>query len=294
MKIVSFKEIVKENTVLALGYFDSVHIGHKVLLKNAVLLSKKLNATPTALIFTGNFKGNGEVFSFTERIKRLENEGIERVVYAELTGEFLKTSSDDFINVLFKTINVKALVCGEDFTYGKNALGNVKTLLEKCNESGVELSVVNKVVDNSGNKISTYTIKNLLLAGNVKKANELLGDNYVISGEVIKGKRLGNVIGFPTANIKIDESKTPLKRGVYKTEVIINGVKYKAITNVGTQPTVNGNNEVIETYINDYCGDLYGVNLTVYFIDFMRDIIKFNSVEELKAQLLEDKRSLYD
>ena len=96
MKIVSFNEIIKENTVMALGYFDSVHLGHKTLLKNAVSLAKRLNAIPSALIFTGKYKGNGEVFTFTERVKRLEKEGIQTVVYAELTSDFLSTSCDDF------------------------------------------------------------------------------------------------------------------------------------------------------------------------------------------------------
>ena len=134
MKIVNFKQIIKENTVMALGYFDSVHIGHKTLLRSTVSLAKRLNATPTALIFTGNFKGNGEVFTFTERVKRIEKEGIETVVYAELTSEFMSLTDGDFLSMLFYSINVSALVCGEDFTFGKNALGNTETLSKKCAE----------------------------------------------------------------------------------------------------------------------------------------------------------------
>ena len=294
MKIVSFKEIIKENTVLALGYFDSVHVGHKVLLKNTVLLAKRLKAIPSALIFTGNFKGNGEVFTFTERVKRLENEGIETVVYAELTSEFLSTDANEFLNQLFNSISVVGLVCGEDFTYGKNALGNVKTLSNKCVEKGAELLVLDKVTDVNGEKISTNTIKNLIISGKVNEAKILLGDNYFISGEVVKGKKLGNVIGFPTANVQINKIKTPLKRGVYKTYVILNGVKYKSITNVGTQPTVNGDTEIIETYIDGFSGDLYGQNITIYFVDYIRDVKKFNNVNDLKEQLLKDNRSLYD
>ena len=294
MKIVNFKQIIKENTVMALGYFDSVHLGHKTLLRSTVSLAKRLNATPTALIFTGNFKGNGEVFTFTERVKRIEKEGIEAVVYAELTSEFMSLTDGDFLSMLFSSINVSALVCGDDFTFGKNALGNTETLSKKCAEKGVQLLVVDKVCDDNGEKISTNQIKKYLNLGDVSSANILLGDNYFISGEVIKGKRLGNTIGFPTANVAFNSKKTNLKRGVYLTYVIIDGVKYLSLTNVGTQPTVNGEKEVIETYIDGFTGDLYGTNLTVYFEKYIRDIIKFNSVEELKAQLLEDKRSLND
>ena len=292
MKVLSFKEIIKENTVMALGYFDAIHIGHKKLLKNAVELASELNAVPTALIFTGDFKGNGEVFSFTERISRLEKEGIKTVVYAELSSNFLSLSSEEFLNELFNAVNIKALVCGEDFTFGKNALGNVATLQEKCNSLNVGLRVVEKVTDGLGNKISTVTIKNYVNTGNIKKANELLGDEYFISGEVVKGKRLGNVIGFPTANMLINGVKTSLKRGVYRTFVVINGKKYPSITNVGAQPTVNGNSEVIETYIDGFSGNLYGENLTVYFKKYLREIKKFESKELLIAQLQNDLKEI--
>ena len=294
MKVIKFGEAVTTNTVLALGYFDSAHIGHKALLNKAIERAKSLNATPSALIFTGNFKGNGDVFSFNERLERLKLIGVETVIHAELTTDFLNLSYSEFLNAVFSLINVKALVCGDDFTFGKNAVGNVEKLKIECEKRNIALVVADKITTSSGEKISTFSVKKHLLLGEIEKANELLGDNYFITEKVIKGKRLGNTIGFPTANMVASSVKSPLKHGVYKTHVILGGKKYLSITNYGAQPTVNGENVIIETYISKYFGDLYGQNLTVYFDGYLRDIKKFSTVEELKNQLSKDERSLYD
>lgn len=294
MKVIDFGKKLNSNTVIALGYFDAIHGGHKVLLNTAVSVAKTLNATATALIFSGGYKKGGEVFTFNERLSRIENTGIDTVFHAVMTKEFLSVSYSDFLNKVFSSSNVKGLICGEDFTFGKNAEGNATVLQKECDKRNVKLTVIEKQTDNLGNKISTTYVKNSLQIGDIKKVNALLYDNYFISGEVVKGKRLGNTIGFPTANIILPKEKTPVKTGVYKTYVIINGKKYPSITNYGAQPTVNGVNNILETYIDGFSGNLYGEILTVYFVDYLRDIKKFNSIEELKNQLTEDKRSLYD
>ena len=148
------------------------------------------------------------------------------------------------------------------------------------------------MLKNPFSKISTKSIKKALLNGDIFLANTLLDSNYFIRGKVVRGKKLGSKIGFPTANILLDNSKLLIKRGVYLTFTIIDNKLYSCITNVGNQPTVNGDNDVIETYINNFSGDLYGKVISVYFIEKIRDIISFNSVEELKAQLLKDKELL--
>ena len=294
MKVINFGEKLNSDTVIALGYFDAIHGGHKVLLNTAVSMAKTLNATATALIFSGGFKKGGEVFTFNERLSRIENTGIDTVFHAVMTKEFLSVSYSDFLKQVFLSSNVKGLICGEDFTFGKNAEGNATILQNECDKRNVKLTVIKKQVDENGDKISTTNVKTAIQCGNIKKANALLCDNYFISGEVVKGKRLGNTIGFPTANIILPNEKTPVKTGVYKTYVIIKGKKYPSITNYGAQPTVNGVNDILETYIDGFSGNLYGEILTVYFVDYLRDIKKFNSIEELKNQLTEDKRSLYD
>ena len=294
MKVIDFGEKLNSDTVIALGYFDAIHGGHRVLLNTAVSMAKTLNATATALIFSGGYKKGGEVFTFNERLSRIENTGIDTVFHAVMTKEFLSVSYSDFLNEVFLSSNVKGLICGEDFTFGKNAEGNATVLQKECDKRNVKLTVIKKQTDNLGNKISTTYVKNSLQIGDIKKVNALLYDNYFISGEVVKGKKLGNTIGFPTANIILPKEKTPVKTGVYKTYVIINGKKYPSITNYGAQPTVNGVNDILETYIDGFSDNLYGEILTVYFVDYLRDIKKFNSIEELKNQLTEDKRSLYD
>ena len=140
--------------------------------------------------------------------------------------------------------------------------------------------------------ISTKTIKNALLSGDIKLANELLGSNYFIRGRIVKGKKLGSKLGFPTANILIDNSKLKISEGVYLTLTIINDKLYPCLTNVGKQPTVNGESYVVETYIDGFSGDIYDKIISVYFIEKIRDIIKFNNVDELKNQLNEDLRWL--
>ena len=144
----------------------------------------------------------------------------------------------------------------------------------------------------SGVKISTTEIKKALEKGDVLTANTLLYGNYFISGKVVHGKGLGVNIGFPTANVLLSDNKYPIKSGVYMTFTIIDGAVYPCITNVGKQPTVGGKDRVIETYIDNYNGDLYDKILTVYFVERLRDIIKFNSILELKEQLEKDLRSI--
>ncbi len=293
MEIIEYgTQYKKDNIVIALGYFDSIHKGHKELLNGAISLANECNATATSLLFTGSFKGEKNVFTLTERLIKLHVLGIKRVVIQNLDSQFMKKSASNFISELLSFYNVVGIVVGEDFTFGYKGAGNVELLKEICNKNGVTLKVIPLKKDENGDKISSTAIKSYLDKGDILAVNNLLGDNYFISGEVIKGKNLGNTIGFPTANIVVDNEKYLLKQGVYYTLTILNGVVYDAITNVGEQPTFDGKNYIIESYINNYDGDLYAKKLTVYFIERIRDVIKFESKDALKEQLQLDKRWL--
>ncbi|MBQ9781629.1 MAG: bifunctional riboflavin kinase/FAD synthetase [Clostridia bacterium] len=293
MEIIDYGTISKhDKIVIALGYFDSIHIGHKELLKTANELATRYGAISSSLLFTGSFKGEKNVFTLKERLIKLHILGIQKVVLQELNSEFMKKSPTTFINELLSFYNIQAIVVGEDFTFGYKGQGNVKLLQEICDKNQVKLKVVTLKKDEKGNKISSTAIKTCLDNGDVSKVNVLLGDNYFISGKVIKGKQVGKSIGFPTANIKIENDKYLLKQGVYYTCVILDGKLHDAITNVGSQPTFNGNDYVVETFINDFNGDLYDKTLTIYFIERIRDIVKFNSLDQLKGQLQQDKRWL--
>ncbi len=293
MEILKYsKSNSNDNIVMALGYFDSIHIGHKQLLDATNELAATFNAVPTSLLFTGAFKGEKNVFSLQERLLKLNIIGIKKVVVQELNSAFMQKSAIEFLNELTTFYNVKGFVVGEDFTFGYKGQGDVNLLKDFCKNNGIVVKILPLLKDEKGNKISSTAIKERLDDGDILAVNNYLGDNYFIKGLVTSGKKVGKTIGYPTANIVIDSEKYPLKQGVYYTLTIINGKLYDAITNVGTQPTFNGNNFVIETFINDFDGDLYGKYLTVYFINRIRDIVKFNSVDELKEQLNKDKRWL--
>lgn len=287
-KILYYGETCQENLIVALGYFDAVHKGHKKVLNKTVEIAKEKNATPSALIFMGG-KGKSDVFTLPERLKRIFSSGIKTVIVKELSPEFKNTDKLDFLKELSSLYNIHGVVTGSDFTFGKGALGSVSTLVEFFGDKNVYTEVLE---EKSGEKISSTAVKNALANGDILTANILLDGNYFISGEVIKGKCLGKTLGFPTANILLDKNKFLLASGVYVTFVVISGKIYPSITNVGTQPTVDGENMVVETYIDGYDGDLYGKVLTVYFVEKLRDIVKFNSLNELKAQLEKDLRSI--
>lgn len=292
MEIIKYGESLQKPMVLCLGYFDAIHKGHKKIISVAKDYAIKNDLLTAVLIFTGGKNKENDVFSFEERLIKLKALNVDVVIYKNLTKEFMAKSKGEFLDEIFSFYNAKAVVTGKDFTFGKNAEGNVTFLTNYANVNNATHYIVEEVVTNESEKISTKSIKKALLDGDIFLANTLLDGNYFIRGKVVRGKKLGSKIGFPTANILLDNSKLLIKRGVYLTFTIIDNKLYSCITNVGNQPTVNGDNDVIETYINNFSGDLYGKVISVYFIEKIRDIISFNSVEELKAQLLKDKELL--
>lgn len=288
INVINYGEKCPQKLVIALGYFDAVHAGHISVLKTAVDKAKN-DYVSAALIFKGG-KSNKDIFTLPERVLKIAKSGIQTVIIKELTPDFLAKSPSEFLTELTALYDIDTVVTGSDFTFGKGALGNVQTLINYFGEDKVK--TVELISYDGGEKLSSSKIKSLLESGDVIKVNELLGSNYFISGEVIKGKGLGRKLGFPTANLRPDKDKFLPKSGVYVTAVIIAGNFYSAITNVGEQPTVNGSERLIETYIDGFSGDLYGKRVSVYFIERLRDIVKFNGVEELKAQLEKDLRSI--
>ena len=293
MKVVSFNQKTNNALVMCLGAFDSVHLGHKSLIKKAHDLKESYSANLAVFTFNNDHsiftsKRLGEVFTFNERLLRLEEMLVDEVCEAELNEEFANLSPNEFLTQLTDNRLIRAFVCGNDFKFGKNAQGNVEFLKEFCNKNNIDLYVCDFVTDEFENKVATSTIKNHLLNGEVKLVNKLLGDKYFIMGKVVEGRKVGRTLGFPTANLQISSTKMPIKSGVYLTEVFINNKKYGAITNVGNAPTFNDNSFLIETHIKDFSGDLYDKILKVYFCEYIRPIVKFNSKEELIKQLNDD------
>ncbi|MBE5743371.1 MAG: riboflavin biosynthesis protein RibF [Clostridiales bacterium] len=285
IKVINYGEKSSNNLILALGYFDALHKGHTAVLEKTVQTAKGLSLTPAVLIFRGG-KSKTDLFTLEERIKKIETIGVELVIVKSLDSEFMGKTKQEFLYELSSLYKLEKVVSGSDFTFGKNASGNVQTLNDFF---GIDRVITLNLVGDGNNKISTSEIKKMLSKGDIKLANESLGSPYFISETVVKGKELGQKLGFPTANIILTDDKFKILPAVYKTKVVIEGREYFAITNFGSQPTVSGDNLVVETHILGFNGNLYGKELTVYFLDKIRDIKKFNSIDELKAQLELDK-----
>lgn len=283
MRIIEFGNVIRDDIVLTIGYFDSIHLGHRKLIEKVKEDSARLGVKSAALIFVGGLKNGGDIFSLDERISIINSFNLDFLIIATINDDFLKISKKDFIDKLMEIYSLKEIVCGYDFTFGYKAEGTSDYL--KSEIAPIPLEVICEVKDEGGIKISSSRIKELLLDGRIKDANKFLGFDYFISGKVVHGKENGRKLGFPTINITLPIEKMKIREGVYQTYLIIDGKRYKGITNLGSQPTFDGDSIVVETHIKDFNGNLYGKDLSVFFIDKIRDIKKFESAKELKAQL---------
>ena len=278
--------------LLVLGCFDAIHAGHRELLKKAKLQAK-INGLDLGVMMFYNGKGGKQVFSFEERLKFLEQFNVKFILKIDFTDEFKKTKPLDFLANLEEKLNVKAYMSGKDFRFGEKAKGKSSTLKNYADdeENGVWYMPVKDVVIN-GEKVSTTLIKDCLAQGDIAKANELLSVNYFISGEVVNGMGRGSSLGYPTVNINYPTEKTELKQGVYKVKSVIDEVEYEGVANYGARPTFNEEEPVLEVYFEGFEGDLYGKVLTVEFVEYLRDIQKFENAEELSSQLSKDVETI--
>lgn len=192
---------------------------------------------------------------------------------------------------MFQNFSPVFIVCGEDYTFGKNREGNAEYLKNYCADKGVFCTVM-PIIFKNGEKISSTLIKKFLNDGDIEKANMLLGGNYFLSGKVLHGRAVGRTIGFPTLNVEISPRKAPLKRGVYATETIIDGNRYKSITNYGSAPTFDENGFLIETFVLDFRSDVYGKEVIIEFLKYLREDKKFANARLLQKQLDEDIKKL--
>ena len=228
------------------------------------------------------------IYTDEQKARLLTSLGIENIVSVDF-GEVCELSGEEFINeILVKKLNAACVVCGNDYRFGKDAACGVNELEALCRPYGIEVIKISDV-ENGGDKISSQLIRELLGYGAITTVTDFLGRRYFISQTVETGSRIGRTIGYPTINQHFTEGQLVPKYGVYATEVTIDDVTYKAVTNIGVKPTVTDDNKVVaETYILEFCGDLYGKSIRVYFENFMRGEKKFGSVEELKATIHSD------
>ena len=275
-------------SLVVLGCFDAIHAGHAELLKKAKLQAK-INGLDLGVMMFAEGKGGRQVYSFEERLSFLAAYNVKFVLKIDYTDEFKKTTAADFLHNLEEHINVKAYMSGKDFRFGAGAKGKSSTLKNYADdeENGVwYMSVKDVAID--GEKVSTTLIKQCLEAGEIQKANKLLGREYFVSGEVCEGHGRGTGLGFPTANIVYPANKIVVAPGVYGVEAEIDGQAYKGVANCGPRPTFGEDATVLEAYFEGLDKEIYGQNITIKFINFIRKIRKFESAEALSAQIAED------
>jgi len=288
-----------KKTIVTLGTFDGVHIGHQKILEKLIQNAKEYNCESLILTFFPHprmvLQEGSDIKllnTIDERSILLDKLGLENLIIHPFDKEFSKLSAEEFVKtILVDTFNIQKIIIGHDHRFGRNRTANIDDLILYGEKFGFEVEQISAQEINEVS-ISSTKIRNAILDGNMALANEYLGYDYSLSGIVSKGKQLGRTIGFPTANIKIpEEYKLIPKNGVYIVKSILNQITVFGIINIGVNPTVNGENLSIEVYFLDFDADLYDEKITVSVLDRIRDEQKFESVALLKLQLEKDKNT---
>ena len=277
------------NTIFALGFFDGVHLGHQALLTACKNLAERNGCTAGAVTFASHpdavVTGNTPplINTVEERQRLLMGFGIRDILVLPFDEKLRSMPWRDFLEDLMQK-GAAGFVCGEDFHFGFRGEGNAEALADFCRERGLPWAVVPEQRRN-GVRISSSHIRSLLEAGQMEQALDFLGHPHVLSGEVISGRRLGRSLGVPTANILIPEGVVQLRHGVYACKAVAEGKEYLAVTNIGSRPTVGGHRVTVEPWLLDFEGDLYGKRIALSFYAFLRPEKKFDTLEELKAEI---------
>ena len=294
MKILNNLNDVSNNPkAITVGNFDGIHKGHQALINKTKEISNENNVE--SVIFTFN-KLPKEVFS-PDTVQRLYDNEIKESILSSyeidtlLSIDFneIKDYSADFFceEILIKKLKAQYLIIGENFKFGKDRSGDIEKLRKYSGKEAFEL-IVPKLETHDGVKISSSRIRNLLNQGDIIGARECLGRDYMLSGTVVSGEKLGRKLGYPTANIRL-EYDYPLD-GVYLTRTVIEEKNYVGLASLGNKPTFNGSEKILEVFILDFDEDIYSQNIEVYFLEEIRKQIKFSNEDELIKQMNEDHK----
>jgi len=284
-------------TVLTLGVFDGLHLGHQRIMQTVVERAKAVNAVATAITFDPHPRAVLHPESappllqtLDQRLANFEVLGIEQAIVIAFDREFAAQPAEDFLtNIVHDRLHAKEVYLGKGFAFGKNRGGNIDLLRKMSKELGFFANEVEEVTLR-GKRISSSKIRRLLSEGRVNLVRRMLGRPYGVEGVIIRGNRRGHTIGFPTANLHPHNRVIP-KFGVYASATLVGGVWRRSITNIGVRPTFENQAEPsIETYLFDFDGDLYGDVLRVRFLHRIRDERKFSGIDELKSQIEKDSR----
>ncbi len=283
--------------MVTLGTFDGVHLGHQKIINRILNSSKNEDLESVVLTFAQHprtviqSESNIKLLNTNdEKVKLLEKSGIDNLVFLDFNSKFSELSGEEFVkSILVDTLHIQKIIIGYDHRFGKNRSSDIHDLIYFGKKYHFDVEQISAEEINEITVSSTKT-RNAILNGDIKLANQYLGYTYFFSGKVVKGKQLGRTIGFPTANIEIENPQKIIpKNGVYIVEGTWNNITHKGMMNIGTRPTIDGKNLSIEVHFLDVNEDLYDLNITISVFDFIREEIKFNSFEDLKQQLHEDK-----
>jgi len=281
--------------VYAIGNFDGLHLGHRAVVERAVAVAKERAAPSAILTFEPHpadfFAGRPVVFRLTppqDKAAIAARLGLTGLVLIRFDATLASMSAEEFIaRVLVERLKVGAVVVGWDFHFGKGRSGSAATLAEAGSKYGFGVEIIAKVEDGEG-VVSSSAIRKALECGDLAAAARGLGRNYSVSGRVIPGQRLGRSLGVPTANIALEPTNR-LSHGIYAVIARLDGRAFPAVASFGTRPTVDNGPPLLEVHLIDFDGDLYGRDMEVEFIARIRDELKFDSLDALKAEMERDK-----
>ncbi len=283
-----------KNSVVTLGKFDGLHIGHQMLLDHVLELKQKgyQSVMFTFSLHPYNLFSEREIkliYTCEEKYYHLKQMGFDVLITYPFTKETASLTPESFIEqILVKQLDAKVIVVGADFCFGKNRQGNVEMLKRYAKEYGYEVYAYDKLTYNN-EIVSSTRVRDELEKGDMEIVETLLGRPFSVRGEVIHGRRLGRTFGMPTINIQPPEEKLLPPNGVYGSTMIIDGVKHYGVTNIGYKPTVGAElRPGVETYILNYEGNLYGKTVEVKLHQYLRPEMKFENVEQLKEQMHKD------
>jgi riboflavin kinase/FMN adenylyltransferase len=284
----------KKDMLLTIGVFDGVHLGHKYLISRLKELAQQQGLVSGVITFRQHPQ---EVLSpqtklpfltdVDQRTILLKNEGVEAIIPLSFTPEFAQLSPEQFLGLLKKYLRMRGLVIGPDFALGRNREGDADALRRLGQEMGFSVTVVPPIIIN-GEVVSSTAIREALAEGDMKRVQNLFGRPFRLHGRVTTGAKRGIELGFPTANLDISPQQALPADGVYVSRAYIDDQDHPAMTNIGKRPTFGGGQRLVEVYLLDYHGDLYGQELAIDIIERLRDEKKFDTPEQLKKQIAED------
>lgn len=286
-----------KKAIVTIGTFDGVHVGHRKILERIIHSAQELDCNSVVLTFFPHPKmvlqeGSDVKLLNTidEKINLLESTGIDSLIIHPFDKEFSRLTAEEFVKeILIDKLHIQKIIIGYDHRFGRNRTADINDLIHYGKEYGFEVEQISAQEIND-NTVSSTKIRTTILEGKSTLAKEYLGYNYFFSGTVVKGKQLGRTIGFPTANICIKEDyKLTPKNGVYIVKGTCNKETLFGMMNIGTRPTVYGENQTIEVHFFDFDKDIYNQHITIEILEFIRDEHKFESLDNLKNQIQKDK-----